>query len=201
MFLLPDINIGVRGHLMVEFIRADLAVHRKILVALNEEYLEWLVGQLREHYGIDATDTAGQTVDEYAEKSVDEIAVLAPPEGVFYLLDVDGRVVGMGGLRRVREDVGEIKRMYVKPGFRGAGLGRSLLQKLLTEAREFGFSLILLETGKFMKAAQGLYRSMGFRERPEYPETEVPVELRGVWLFMEKRLQERETDISSVLRP
>jgi GNAT superfamily N-acetyltransferase len=173
---------------MVEFVRVDLAVHRDMLVALNEEYLGWIADQLREYYGIDATSTIRQTVREYAEKSVEEIAALVPPEGIFYLLELDGDTVGMGGLRKIRKSAGEIKRMYVRPSHRGAGLGRSLLQRLLDSAREFGFSLVLLETGQFMAAAQGLYRSMGFRDRPEYPETEVPKELRRVWLFMEKHI-------------
>ena len=178
---------------MVEFTRVDLSLHRPLLLALNQEYLEWMVAQLREHYGIAVVRAGGQTVREYAEKSVDDIASFVLPEGVFYLLGVDGKPAGMGGLRKVRDGVGEIKRMYVKPEYRGKGLGRALLNRLLCEARELGFSRILLETGKFMSAAQRLYRSVGFVEVSEYPETEVPPELRRVWLFMEKFMEKNIT--------
>ena len=63
-----------------------------------------------------------------------------------------------------------------------------MLQFLVDQGKARGFSEIYLETGAFMTAAQGLYRSMGFHERKEYPETEVPIELRRFWLFMEKFL-------------
>lgn len=173
---------------MVEFIQADLAVHRALLADLNEEHLGWIVSHLQKHYGIDAMSIVHQTVREYAERSIDEIAAFVPPDGIFYLLKEGGSAVGMGGLRKVREGVGEIKRMYVKPEHRGKGLGRALMQQLLDKGKEFGFSSILLETGKFMTAAQHLYRSVGFKERAEYPGTEVPPELRHVWLFMEKSI-------------
>ncbi len=173
---------------MVEFIQADLGVHRALLVDLNEEYLGWIVGNLQKLYGIDAMSIVHQTVRQYAERTIDEIAVFVPPEGIFYLLKEGENAIGMGGLRRVRKGVAEIKRMYVKPEYRGKGLGKALLQQLLRKGQEFGFSLILLETGKFMTAAHRLYRSAGFAERPEYPETEVPPELRPLWLFMEKSI-------------
>ena len=64
-----------------------------------------------------------------------------------------------------------------------------MLKFLLSKSSEFGFHTIFLETGVFMTSAQHLYRSAGFNIRDEYPETEVPPQLRHVWLFMEKRLK------------
>ena len=93
----------------------------------------------------------------------------------------------MGALRKLRGGIGEIKRMYIKPEYQGRGLGKEMLQRLLSKGEESGFSVFYLETGAFMATAQHLYRSMGFHYREEYPETEVPPQLRHVWLFMEKR--------------
>ena len=94
----------------------------------------------------------------------------------------------MGALRKLKEGTGEIKRMYIKPKYRGEGLGRDMLQLLLNKGKEYGFSEIYLETGAFMTNAQNLYRSIGFRDRKKYPETEVPPQLQRFWIFMEKRI-------------
>ncbi|AKU18808.1 hypothetical protein VV02_10400 [Luteipulveratus mongoliensis] len=63
--------------------------------------------------------------------------------------------------------------MYVRPEFRGDGLGRALLQRLLSEARAIGYQCVRLETAVFMTEAHGLYRSLGFHSIPmlEHSET------------------------------
>ena len=174
---------------MVEFIEADLHLHRDALVDLNHEYLAWIREQIEKRYGIDVSPPGGETVEEYAEKSIDDVLDLIPPEGICYLLKAEGDYVGMGAIREVRSGVGEIKRMYIKPGYRGRGIGSGLLRRLLGKGREFGFTRVFLETGKFMATAQNLYRSAGFVEREEYDETEVPPEIRHIWIFMEKDLR------------
>ncbi|MDY6917130.1 MAG: GNAT family N-acetyltransferase [Chloroflexota bacterium] len=108
-----------------------------------------------------------------------------PPQ---YFLQEKEETIGMGALVELKEGTGEIKRMYVKPEYRGKGLGREMLRLLLAKAKEYGLSEIYLETGAFMTTAQGLYRSMGFHDRSEYPETEVPPQLRRFWIFMEKQI-------------
>ncbi len=94
----------------------------------------------------------------------------------------------MGALRRVKEGVGEIKRMYIKPEYRGRGLGKKMLELLLREGKRCSFSKIYLETGSFMTTAQRLYRAAGFHSREVYPETEMPPQIRHAYLFMEKVL-------------
>ena len=173
---------------MVEFIQVDLTAYREILADLSEEYLAWVGDQFQKHYGIDISAPGGKTVREYARKSVDDIASYAPPQGICYLLQVDQKMVGMGALRKVKDGVGEIKRMYVRPEYRRKGIGKALLKQLLRKAEDFGFSTILLDTAKWMTVAQRMYCSAGFRYREEYPESEIPQGIRHLCMFMEKSL-------------
>jgi GNAT superfamily N-acetyltransferase len=83
---------------------------------------------------------------------------------------------------------GEIKRMYVRPDFRGQGIGRALLEALLAEARPAGYRRVRLDSGPFMKAAHALYRRVGFHEIAPYPESEIPVAFHEQSVFMEKQL-------------
>ena len=173
---------------MGNFIIFDPNFHRPIIVDLFEEYFNWMACELQKNYDIDVRSMIGTTLRGYVENNVDEFVSSVSPDGVFYLLQEKEEIIGMGALRKLKEGIGEIKRMYIKPEYRGKGLGKEMLELLLSKCKEYGFSKVYLETGAFMGAAQGLYRSMGFNDRGEYPETEVPPQLRHVWLFMEKRL-------------
>ena len=78
--------------------------------------------------------------------------------------------------------------MYVRPDFRGTGLGRALLDALLAEARQVGYATIRLDSAGFMKTAHALYRAAGFEEIEPYPESEIPPDFQKHWVFMQKRL-------------
>jgi len=175
---------------MVKFIPADINIHRSILVELNIEYLDWVLDEVQKRYDIDLrASAAGEpTVQEYVESNIESLTSYRPQEGVFYLLPEGEEFVGMGAIHRLKEDVGEIKRMYIRPELRGKGFGKALLQQLLAKGKEFGFSTVYLDTALFMKAAQHIYRSAGFFEREQYPESEIPQPVRHLWLYMEKRL-------------
>ena len=76
--------------------------------------------------------------------------------------------------------------MYVKPEFRGKGLGRAIAVRLLDEARKCGYEIARLDTAVFLKEAQALYHSLGFHVTgPYYP---VPEDILKLTIFMEKRL-------------
>ncbi len=98
------------------------------------------------------------------------------------------RVAGIACLKKLRKDIGEIKRMYVRPGFRGKGLGRALLETLIAEAKEIGYPAVRLDSARFMKEAHALYQSAGFGEIEPYPESEIPPEFQKHWVFMERLL-------------
>src|SRR5262245_15039009 len=90
-------------------------------------------------------------------------------EGVaFFVVRHDGVPAGCGGVQLVGSEYGELKRMYVRPAFRGKGLGRLLLSHLTAYAREQGVELLRLETGIHQHEAIGLYERMGFREVPPF---------------------------------
>jgi ribosomal protein S18 acetylase RimI-like enzyme len=173
---------------MVEFIQVDLSTHKEILINLNEEYLTWVTEQFKEIHSIDISAPTGQTTQEYARKSVDNIASYTPPQGIYYLLKMDDKIIGMGALRQIRDGIGEIKRMYVKPEYRGKGIGRALLVQLLKKAEDFNFTTIRIDTAGWMKIAQRMYYSAGFRYREEYPESEIPQSIHHLCVFMEKKL-------------
>jgi len=171
---------------MAEFVPFDLKIHREEYRQLNIEHLTWTINQLKENYQFDAASGSEQTIPEYVDEHLEELTSLSPPYGVIYLLSVDGNVEGMGAVWKLRDEIGEIKRMYIRPIHRGRGYGKQMLDKLLEAGREFGCSTFLLDTAKFMTAAQHIYRSVGFKEREEYPESEIPEAFRPYWLFMEK---------------
>ena len=173
---------------MGEFVIFDPSAHRSAFIELCKEYFDWMASELQKNYDIDVSSLLGITLRGYVESNVDEFATSLSSDGVLYLLREKEEIIGMGALRTLKEGTGEIKRMYIKPEYRGKGLGREMLQLLLNKGKEYGFSEIYLETGAFMTTAQGLYRSMGFQDREEYPETEVPPQLRRFWMFMEKRI-------------
>jgi len=94
-----------------------------------------------------------------------------PPDGTFLLAMVDGMPAAMGGWRRHALDDGdaaEVRRMYVSPRFRGAGLARAVLTELEATARDNGFKLMILETGLVQSEALALYRSSGYRDVPAF---------------------------------
>jgi putative acetyltransferase len=86
-------------------------------------------------------------------------------EGVaFFITRVDGEPAGCGGVK-FYPGWGELKRMYVRPQFRGRGLGKLMLEHLETFARQQGTTLLRLETGIYQPEAMGLYERMGYRPR------------------------------------
>jgi len=89
---------------------------------------------------------------------------LTPPAGVFVIARLGERPIGCGALKVKEQDVGEIKRMWVRFDARGLGVGRRVLDKLEQLAQEFGLKTLRLETNQALKEAQALYRSSGYVE-------------------------------------
>ena len=79
-----------------------------------------------------------------------------------------------------------MKRMWVRPEFRGKRIGRALAETVIDEARKIGYAQMRLDTGTFMKEAPALYRSLGFKDIEPY--YEIHNEMRKMMDFMELRL-------------
>ena len=95
----------------------------------------------------------------------------APPEGRLLLTEWEGQLAGCGALHKLEADICEMKRLYLRPQFRGKGLGRTMAERLIAEAREMGYRRMRLDTvGPVMKDAVAMYRRLGFKEIAPYRE-------------------------------
>ncbi len=88
----------------------------------------------------------------------------------FFLIRHEGSPAGCGGIQMFGTEYGEVKRMYVRPQFRGLGLGKLMLNHLAECAQDQGVGLLRLETGIHQHAAIALYERAGFRRIPAFGE-------------------------------
>jgi GNAT superfamily N-acetyltransferase len=122
------------------------------------------------------------------EEDMLKLNIFLPPDGRIFLSESDGKISGIGCLKKSKEDFGEIKRIYVRPEYRGNGLGEKIFIKLIESAKDIGYNYLRLDSTKFMKEAHSLYRSMEFQDCEPYPESEIPDTFKPNWIFMELRL-------------
>ena len=100
---------------MASIRQAEVDKDRALIRELFWEHLEWANGRCNEEYGIDVD------IKSMLEQGMAEIEAFLPPHGRLLLAVEDSRAVGIACMRRIREDIGEIKRMYVRPEFRRRG--------------------------------------------------------------------------------
>lgn len=93
----------------------------------------------------------------------------APPEGRLLLAEFESQLAGCVALRKLGNDICEMKRLYVRPQFRGKRLGRALAERIISEAQQIGYSRMRLDTVEpVMKDAVAMYRRIGFQEIAPY---------------------------------
>jgi GNAT superfamily N-acetyltransferase len=165
----------------------DLATDRELVFRLTVEYMTWVV-QGNEALAAATEDRPKGTVEDYVARTLDSMYGRRPPDGTFYLVEVDGEPAGLCGLRQITPGVAEFKRIYVRPSHRGLGLGEAMLQRLIADAKSFGCRKAVLDSAPFMHAAHCLYTAAGFVDCPPYPGSEAPKHLLAVWRFMERGL-------------
>lgn len=167
---------------MTSIHQAETEEDRLQVRALFWEYLQWANERLKKEFDVNFE------IESMLERDMAELEIFTPPHGRLLLASEESQAAGIACMKRIREDMGEIKRMYVRPEYRGRGVGRALLEALLAEAQQIGYPTVRLDSTRFMKAAHSLYRSAGFQEIEPYPESEIPPEFQRHWVFMEKRL-------------
>jgi GNAT superfamily N-acetyltransferase len=172
----------------IEYFVADPIAHKEELLELNIEYMTWVCQGVESHFAIPAEEVLGMPASQYVPTVIDKVCGAPPPKGIFYLVKVDGNLAGMGGIRYVRENVCEIKRIYFRPAFRGNRLGDHMLNRLISDAKSFGYKSALLDSGPFMTSAHRVYERCGFQDCAPYQEAEVPSEFHSGWRFMQRTL-------------
>jgi putative acetyltransferase len=99
----------------------------------------------------------------------------APPGGRLLLAEYEGRTAGCVALHKLSQDICEMKRLYLRPAFRGKGLGGALADRIIAEARTIGYKCMRLDTvGPVMKDAVAMYRKIGFVEIEPYCDNPMP---------------------------
>ena len=140
--------------------------HREEIEALFGEYTRMLVET-------DPSFRQYLDIQHYDDELVHLERKYGLPDGRLYLAVEDGAALGCVGLRRLDADNCELKRMYVRPAYRGRGLSKLLLDRVIADAREIGYRAMLLDTLPPLTAAIALYRQYGFYDIPCYNDSPV----------------------------
>ena len=134
---------------------------------------------LYEEYGAMLLETDPVFARSLAQQNYDEEILhleekYAPPKGQIYLVFVDGELAGCVGMKPSDDSHAELKRLYVRPAFRGRNLGETLTRRIMDDAQKAGYRYLRLDTLPGLKSALKLYRRLGFREIDPYYDCLVP---------------------------
>lgn len=143
----------------------------EIKPAIFPQDLERVVAIFREYV---SSPSVSLDYQDYEPEFASLPGKYAAPEGHLLLAWKNGIVVGCAALRKVDGSVCEMKRVYIRSTARDEGLGRRLIESILTEAREAGYSRICLDVLPEFTVAQGIYESLGFRLAPSVTFNPVP---------------------------
>ncbi len=166
----------------IRVLQAQPAEDLQAVKELFWEYLTWANDMNEREFGL-RLDIA-----KMLEEDMADLGKFMPPDGRLLLAQNESFIAGCVCLKKLKASVGEVKRLYVKPAFRGKGIGKMLVGKLLEEARKIGYGMIRLDSTRYMVNAHDLYRSFGFQEIAPYSESEIPKEYHAHWIFMELSL-------------
>ena len=154
------------------------------LRAILKEYLQFTANEIKEAPWNFAVD-----IEHELAFTFDNLQQFKPPKGKILVATIDSKLVGTASIKMIRENVAELKRMYVVPEFQGKKIGQALLEELFTTAINFGAIDMFLESPPPFKPAHKLYKKNGFELFHEYPEVSIPTQLRHNWVYMRKTLK------------
>ena len=140
----------------VEDIRSLFSEYTDMLVSINPEF----------HLYLD--------IQHYNEEKENPSLKYALPDGRLYLdISDDGIARGCIALRKLSDGKGEVKRLYVRPEYRGKGIATALVERIVEDARNIGYKELYLDTLPELESAVRLYKSFGFEETGQYNDSPV----------------------------
>lgn len=172
---------------MIEVVPAHAGDYLDHAITLSQEYVTWMLAEIHNQY-------PELDIDEFAsEHEYDDVRKKfpgdhVPPYGCLLVALSDGNVAGCIALGKLTEEVGEVRTLYVRPADRGGGVGKTLVEAALDEARRIGYRFVRLDTLGFMQGALHLYRSLGFHDIEPY--LELSPSLKRHICFLELKLSE-----------
>jgi ribosomal protein S18 acetylase RimI-like enzyme len=162
-----QLDLNLNRHSMNEMARRGVGI--QLTLALDSLCISG-VGILFREYAVSLN--VAQCLQDFEAELAGLPGEYGPPRGSLLLATVAGELAGCCALRPLDHvdyaNAGEMKRLYVRPQFRGIGLGRMLAEGMLNQARMCGFTSVLLDTLNGMEAARAMYDDLGFEEIPPY---------------------------------
>ncbi len=137
----------------------------EIVQADSGEHLHHIKGLFKEYEASLDFDLSFQDFEHELEHLPGEYA---HPDGRLLLAIYDKQIAGCVALRKITEEICEMKRLYVRPEFRGHGIGKALALVIIEEAHHIGYTKMRLDTVPSMKEANALYISLGFKPIAPY---------------------------------
>jgi ribosomal protein S18 acetylase RimI-like enzyme len=137
----------------------------QIIQAQTQDHFEWvrrLFQQYADFLGLDLE------FQGFSQELANLPGDYSAPQGCILMAVRAAEFVGCVGLRPLEDSICEMKRLFVRPGFRGRKIGRALAQAIIDEARTRGYARMRLDTIESMTEAKQLYRSLGFRPIKPY---------------------------------
>ena len=152
---------------------------------LFREYVDWGRDRLVTEFGVVWSDA---DVERMHDGFRAEWPKLIEDRGRIYLAVVDEIPAGVGALKPLSATAAEVKRVFVRPHYRGQGIARTLMVRLLDDARSLGFETVRLDTMPFMTDAHRLYESLGFVRTAPYDGEGLAIGLGLHAIYMEVSL-------------
>ena len=156
----------VPGYDRLEDVRKLFAEYTEMLISLDSSFHIYL------------------QIQHYEEEKMDPSVKYRMPDGRLYLALSDGRVAGCIALRRLNDRNGELKRLFVRPEYRGRGIARQLSERIISDACGIGYDYLYLDTLPELACAVKLYEKLGFEYTDCYNDS--PMDKT---IFMRKKLE------------